>query len=137
MSANVGLQNFPFSGKTSHTKNGTIGFLGLCSDQQLSFFTLLDRTSIYFIIITPRSSNLVENFLFYEYISYRLSFVGICPISRFVDRARSTTLEIGQITKMTVQKKCTHKIKKFSTKFDDLDVTIMRKRYSIQQGEKI
>ena len=25
--------------------NGTIDFLGLCSDQQLSFFTLLDRTS--------------------------------------------------------------------------------------------
>ena len=26
-------------------KNGTVNFLGLCSDQQLSFFTLLDRTS--------------------------------------------------------------------------------------------
>ena len=26
-------------------KNGTVEFLGLCSDQQLSFFTLLDRTS--------------------------------------------------------------------------------------------
>ena len=26
-------------------KNGTVDFLGLCSDQQLSFFTLLDRTS--------------------------------------------------------------------------------------------
>ena len=25
-------------------KNGTVDFLGLCSDQQLSFFTLLDRT---------------------------------------------------------------------------------------------
>ena len=24
-------------------KNGTVDFLGLCSDQQLSFFTLLDR----------------------------------------------------------------------------------------------
>ena len=46
MSANVGLQTFPFSGKTLPKKNGTIDFcLGLCSDQQLSFFTLLDRTS--------------------------------------------------------------------------------------------
>ena len=26
-------------------KNGTVDFLELCSDQQLSFFTLLDRTS--------------------------------------------------------------------------------------------
>ena len=26
-------------------KTGTVDFLGLCSDQQLSFFTLLDRTS--------------------------------------------------------------------------------------------
>ena len=26
-------------------KNGTVDFLGLCSDQQLSFFTSLDRTS--------------------------------------------------------------------------------------------
>ena len=45
-------------------KNGTVDtaeFSGLCSDQQLSFFTLLDRAS-FLIIITPRSSNLVENF---------------------------------------------------------------------------
>ena len=26
-------------------KNGTVDFLGLCSDQQLSLITLLDRTS--------------------------------------------------------------------------------------------
>ena len=26
-------------------KNGTVDFLGLCSDQQLSFFTLRDRAS--------------------------------------------------------------------------------------------
>ena len=45
MSANVGLQNFPFSGKTSPPKNGTIDvFLGLCSNKQLSFLTVLDRT---------------------------------------------------------------------------------------------
>ena len=27
------------------SKNGTVDFLGLCSDEQLSFFTLLDRAS--------------------------------------------------------------------------------------------
>ena len=44
-----------------------------------------------------------------------------------------------QIPKMTVQiKEITHKIKlKFSTKYDDLGVIIMRKRCSIQQGEKV
>ena len=26
--------------------NGTVNFLGLCSDQQLSLFTLMDRTSL-------------------------------------------------------------------------------------------
>ena len=46
-------------------KNGTVDFLGLCSDQQLSFFTLLDKASF------PHYNNtkiikLVENFLFYE-----------------------------------------------------------------------
>ena len=51
-------------------KNGTVDtvdFSGLCSDQQLSFFTLLNRASFPHYTITPRSSNLVENFiLFYE-----------------------------------------------------------------------
>ena len=28
-------------------KNGTVDFSGLCSDQQLSFFTLLDSKQIY------------------------------------------------------------------------------------------
>ena len=36
-------------------------FLGLCSDQQLSFFTLLDRASF----PNYNNTNLVENFLFY------------------------------------------------------------------------
>ena len=40
-----------------------------------------------------------------------------------------------QIPKMTVHKKL-HIKKKFSTKFDDLGVIIMRKRCSIQQGER-
>ena len=40
-------------------------FLGLCSDQQLSFLPAWIE-HLFLIIITPRSSNLVENFLFYE-----------------------------------------------------------------------
>ena len=31
--------------RVSRPKNGTVDLLGLCSDQQLSFFTLLDRAS--------------------------------------------------------------------------------------------
>ena len=49
-------------------KNGTVDtvdFSGLCSDQQLYLFTLLNRSS-FLIIITQISSNLVENFLFYK-----------------------------------------------------------------------
>ena len=41
--------SFPFqyvwATYTVAQKNGTVDFLGLCSDQQLSFFTLLDRAS--------------------------------------------------------------------------------------------
>ena len=46
-------------------KNGTVDFSGLCSDQQL-FFSPRWIEHLFLIIITPRSSNLVENFLFYE-----------------------------------------------------------------------
>ena len=38
---------------------GTVNLLGLCSDEPLN-------EHLFLIIITPRSSNLVENFLFYE-----------------------------------------------------------------------
>ena len=40
-----GYKIFPSQVKLHQKQNGTIDFLGLCSDQQLSFFTLLDRTS--------------------------------------------------------------------------------------------
>ena len=46
-------------------KNGIVDFSGLCSDQQLSFSPCwIEHLSL--IVITPRTSNLVENFLFYE-----------------------------------------------------------------------
>ena len=47
-------------------KKGTVDFLGLCSDRQLSFSPCWIE-HLFLIIITPRSSNLVENFLFYEW----------------------------------------------------------------------
>ena len=58
-------------------KNGTVDFLGLCSDQHLSFFTLLDRASF------PHYNNIKiikfgwELFILWV-ISYGLSFIGIC-----------------------------------------------------------
>ena len=41
-------------------------FCRTCSDQQLSFFSPCWTEHLLLIIITPRSSNLVENFLFYD-----------------------------------------------------------------------
>ena len=52
-------------GGTPKKKHGTVNFLGLCSDQQLSFSPCWIE-HLFLIIITPRSSNLVENFLFHE-----------------------------------------------------------------------
>ena len=43
----------------------TVDFSGLCSNQQL-FSSLCWIEHLFPIIITPRSSNLVANFLFYE-----------------------------------------------------------------------
>ena len=46
-------------------KKGTVDLLGLCSDQRYRFSPCWIE-HLFLIIITPRSSNLVENFLFYE-----------------------------------------------------------------------
>ena len=81
-------------------KNGTVDFLGLCSDQQL-YFSPCWIEHLFLIIIKPRSSNSVENF---NFMSNFLSTV----ILGFAINLSSCleTLEIGQITKMTVHKKC-------------------------------
>ena len=55
-------------------------FSGLCSDEQLSFFTLLDRASFPHYNNT-KFSNLVENFYFMSNFLWTVIF-GICPISR-------------------------------------------------------
>ena len=111
--------------------HGTINFLGLCSNQQLSFFTLLDRT--YFLHYNNTKIIKFGWKLFILWvISYRLSFWGFAiNLSSCLE-----TLEIGQIPKMTVHNKI-HINEKFSTKFDDLDVIIMGNRCSIQQSEEI
>ena len=49
----------------THTHTEQSIFLGLCSGQQLSFSPCWIEHLV-LIIITPRSSNVVENFLFYE-----------------------------------------------------------------------
>ena len=46
-------------------KNETVDFLGLCSDEQLIFSPCWIE-HLFLIIVTPSSSNLVENVLFYE-----------------------------------------------------------------------
>ena len=91
-------------------KIGTVNFLGLYSDQQLSFFSLLDRAGLFLIfsIITSRSSNLVEILFLLWVISYGLIF-GICH--SFVILSCLGTLEIGEISKWQFYKQITHKIK--------------------------
>ena len=56
-------------------KNGTVDFLGLCSDQQLSFFTLLDRTSFSHYNNTKIIKLSWKLFILWV-ISYGLSFSG-------------------------------------------------------------
>ena len=101
ISANVRLQHFPFSGKTSPPKTTEQSILGLCSNQQLSFFTLLDRT--YFLHYNNTKIIKFGWKLFILWvISYRLSFLGFAiNLSSCLE-----TLEIGQIPKMTVHDKC-------------------------------
>ena len=56
---------------------GTVDFLGLCSDQQLFFFTLLDR-HLFLIIITPRSYHFsLRTFYFMSNFLWTVVF-GIC-----------------------------------------------------------
>ena len=69
-------------------KNGTVDtvdFSGLCSDQQLSFFSPCWTEHLFLIIITPRSSTLVENFFILWVISYGLSFSGFARFQWFWD----------------------------------------------------
>ena len=66
---NVGQHNDIVSSYTGWPRNNgtvnTVDFSGLCSNQQL-FSLPCWIEHLFPIIITPRSSNLVENFLFYE-----------------------------------------------------------------------
>ena len=79
----------------------TVDFSGLCSGQQL-FSSPCWIEHLFPIIITPRSSNLVENFLFYE------TFLMDCHFrEKMLDppEFRGTMTNEWQIPKMTVDKK--------------------------------
>ena len=97
-----GYKIFPSQVKLHAKKTGTINFfLGLCSHQQLSFFALLDRISFLHYNNTKIIKFGWKLFILWV-ISYRLSFLGFAiNLSSCLK-----TLEIGQITKMTVHKKC-------------------------------
>ena len=90
-----------FSLVSGPPKNGTVNFLGLCSKWTVIFFTLLDRASFPNYNDTKIIKFGWKLFILWV-ISYRLSFWGIAiNLSSCLE-----TLEIGQITKMTVHKKC-------------------------------
>ena len=81
-------------------KNETVDFLGLCSDKQLFFFILLDRTYFPHYNNTKIIKFSCKLFILWV-ISYRLSFSGFAiNLSSCLG-----TLEIGQIPKMTLHKK--------------------------------
>ena len=93
--------NFPSQVKLHPKKRNNLILLGLCSDEQLSFFILLDRTSFLYYNNTKIIKFGWKLFILWV-ISYRLSFWGFAiNLSSCLE-----TLEIGQITKMTVHKKC-------------------------------
>ena len=108
----------------------TVDFLGLCSNQQL-FPSPCWMEHLFPIIITPRSSNLVVNFLFYETFLMDCHFRDLPNFQSFKARWQIN----GKSQKWQSIRNCSWN-KKFSTKFDDHGVIIMRKRCSIQQGEK-
>ena len=90
--------------------NGTINFLGLCSNQQLSFFTLLDRT--YLLHYNQHQDHQIWLKTFY----FMSNFYIDCHFCGFAINLSSClkTLEIGQITKITVHIKCLIKWKVFN-----------------------
>ena len=74
----------------------------------------------------------LNNFSFYETFIMDCHFWDLPDFQSFEARWQIN----GKSQKLTVDKKLLHKNKKFSTKFDDLGVIIMKKICSIQQGEK-
>ena len=81
-------------------KNGTVNFLGLCSDEVI-FFTLLDRASFPHYNDTKIIKFGWKLFILWV-ISYGLSFLGFAiNLSSCLE-----ILEIVQITIMTVHKQC-------------------------------
>ena len=98
------------------------------------FFILLDKTSF------PHCNNTKiikfgwELFILWV-ISYGLSFSGFARFARFSEFRGTINDKLIKSCKCQFIRNYSWN-KKFSTKFDDLGVIIMRKRCSIHQGEK-
>ena len=121
----------PKKKKKKKKKHGSVDFLGLCSNQQLSFFTLLDRASFPHYNNTKNIKFGWELFILWV-ISYGLSFLGSAiHLSLIVPRNSG-----NQANRKWQSIRNYSSNKKFSTKYNYLGVIIMRKRCSIQQGEK-
>ena len=78
----------------------TVDFSGLCSNQQL-FSSPCWIEHLFPILITPRSSNLVENFLFYETFLVDCHFRDLPDFQSFEARWQIN----GKSQKLTVDKK--------------------------------
>ena len=107
----------------------TVDFSGLCCNQNLFSSPFLIE-HLFPIIITPRSSDLVENFLFYETFLMDCHFRDLPDFQSFEARWQIN----GKSKKWQSIRNYSWNIK-FSTKFGDLGVIIMRKKCSIQQGK--
>ena len=115
-------------------KNGTVDFSGLCSDQQF-FFPPCWIEHLFLIYNNTKIIKFGWELFILWVISYGLSFSGFARFPEFRGTINEKLMAKSQ--KMTVwYLRNLLKNKKFSTKFDDLGVIIMRKRSSIQQGEK-
>ena len=104
--------------------NGTVDtvyFSGLCCNQNL-FSSPFWIEHLFPIIITPRSSDLVENFLFYETFLMDCHFRDLPDFQSFEARWQIN----GKSKKWQSIRNYSRNIK-FSTKFGDLGVIIMRK----------
>ena len=83
-------------------KNGTVDFSGLCSDQQLSVFTLLDRASFHHYNNTKIINFGWELFILWV-ISYGLSFSGFARFAEFRGTISMTASAVHNLSEYCVQ----------------------------------
>ena len=78
-------RQFYFAIPGGKTKNGTVDTVNFQDFALINsyLFSPCWIEHLFFIITTPRSSNLVENFLFYKLFLYGLSFSGFARFQKF------------------------------------------------------